>query len=181
MMRDGFLPRLMLVTLAAILVVLVWRGVPRLEVALREPGGQPRVVVPRGDLAADEQTTIAIFEGAKDSVVSITTESRVVDFWIRNAYDVPRGSGSGFIWDAQGHVVTNNHVVEGATAALVRLADGRAYPARLVGAAPEHDLAVLHIEAGPSSPFRWPSGSARICRSDKASSPSAIRSVSTGR
>ena len=76
------------------------------------------MVVPRGDLAADEQTTIAIFEGAKDSVVSITTESRVVDFWTRNAYDVPRGSGSGFIWDAQGHVVTNNHIVEGATGDL---------------------------------------------------------------
>jgi S1-C subfamily serine protease len=153
MMRDRFLPRLMLVTLAAILVALVWRGVPLLEVALREPGGQPRVVVPRGDLAAEEQTTIAIFEKAKDSVVSITTESRVVDFWTRNAYDVPRGSGSGFVWDAQGHVVTNNHVVEGATRALVRLADGRAYPARLVGAAPEHDLAVLHIEAGSEQPL----------------------------
>ena len=158
MKTEGFLPRLMLVTLAAILVVLVWRGVPLLEVALREPGGEPRVVVPRGDLASDEHTTIAIFEGAKDSVVSITTESRVVDFWTRNAYDVPRGSGSGFIWDAQGHVVTNNHVIEGATAALVRLADGRAYPARLVGAAPEHDLAVLRIDAGAKQPCRRASG-----------------------
>ena len=158
MKTDGFLPRLMLVTLAAILVVLVWHGVPFLEVALREPEGQPRVVVPRGDLAADEQTTIAIFEGAKDSVVSITTESRVVDFWTRNAYDVPRGSGSGFIWDAQGHVVTNNHVIEGATAALVRLADGRAYPARLVGAAPEHDLAGHRIDAGAKQPCRLASG-----------------------
>ena len=159
MKADGFLPRLVLVTLAAILVVLVWRGVPLLELALREPAGEPRVVVPRGDLAADEQTTIAIFEGAKDSVVSITTESRVVDFWTRNAYDVPRGSGSGFIWDAQGHVVTNNHVIEGATAALVRLADGRAYPARLVGTAPEHDLAVLHIEAGSERPLPLAVGS----------------------
>ena len=121
MKKDGFLPRLMLVTLAAILVVLVWRGFPLLEVALREPVGQPRVVVPRGDLATNEQTAIAIFEEAKDSVVSITTESRVVDFWTRNAYDVPRGSGSGFIWDAQGHLVTNNHVIEGATGALVGL------------------------------------------------------------
>ena len=153
MIKDGFLPRLVLVTLAAILVVIVWRGIPLLEVAQREPSGQPRVVVPRGDLAPDARTTIAIFEEAKDSVVSITTESRVVDFWTRNAYDVPRGSGSGFIWDAQGHVVTNNHVIEGATGALVRLADGRAYPARLVGAAPEHDLAVLRIEAEAEQPL----------------------------
>ena len=148
MTKDGFGPRLALVTLAAILVILVWRGLPLLEPALRGPADEPRTVAPRGDLAADEQTTIAIFENARDSVVSITTESRVVDFWTRNAYDVPRGSGSGFIWDAQGHVVTNNHVIEGATGALVRLADGRAYPARLVGTAPEHDLAVLRIDAG---------------------------------
>lgn len=153
MTRDGFLPRLALVTFAAILVILAWRGFPLLEAALRGPAEEPRVVVPRGDLASDEQTTIAIFEGAKDSVVSITTESRVVDFWTRNAYDVPRGSGSGFIWDAQGHVVTNNHVIEGATSALVRLADGRAYPARLVGAAPEHDLAVLRIDPGAERPL----------------------------
>lgn len=148
MKKDGFLPRLALLTLAAILVVLVWRGFPLLEAALRGPAEAPQPVVPRADLTAAEQTTIAIFEGAKDSVVSITTESRVVDFWTRNAHDVPRGSGSGFVWDAQGHVVTNNHVIEGATSALVRLADGRAYPARLVGTAPEHDLAVLRIDAG---------------------------------
>ena len=136
MTRDGFLPRLALVAFAAILVILAWRGFPLLEAALRGPAEEPRVVVPRGDLAADEQTTIAIFEGAKDSVVSITTESRVVDFWTRNAYDVPRGSGSGFIWDARGHVVTNNHVIEGATSALVRLADGRAYPFTLPPSSP---------------------------------------------
>ncbi|MTD99463.1 PDZ domain-containing protein [Paracoccus sp. YIM 132242] len=153
MAKDGFLPRLALVTLAGILLILVWRGVPLLELALRGPVEEPRAVLPRGDLAANEQTTIALFEGARDSVVSITTESRVVDFWTRNAHDVPRGSGSGFIWDAGGHVVTNNHVIEGATGALVRLADGRAYPARLVGTAPEHDLAVLRIDAGAEQPL----------------------------
>lgn len=153
MEKGGFVPRLVLVTIAAVLVILVWRGVPMLEMALRGPAEQPQAIVPRGDLASAEQTTIAIFEGAKDSVVSITTESRVVDFWTRNAYDVPQGSGSGFIWDAQGHVVTNNHVIEGATGALVRLADGRAFPARLVGAAPEHDLAVLRIDAGAEQPL----------------------------
>lgn len=118
MTKDRFLPRLTLVTLAAILAILVWRGIPLLETALRGPAEAPRVVTPRSDLAASEQTAIAIFQNARESVVSITTESRVVDFWTRNAHDVPRGSGSGFIWDAQGHVVTNNHVIEGATRAM---------------------------------------------------------------
>lgn len=153
MIKDRFVSRLVLVTLAVMLVILVWRGLPVLDALVREPVEAPRVVALRGDLAAQEQTTIALFEGARDSVVSITTESRVVDFWTRNSYDVPRGSGSGFIWDARGHVVTNNHVIEDTTGALVRLADGRAFPARLVGAAPEHDLAVLRIEAGAEKPL----------------------------
>ena len=153
MTKDRFVPRLVLVTLAAILVILVWRGLPLLDAAVHGPAGSPQVVSARGDLAPQEQTTIAIFEGARDSVVSITSESRVVDFWTRNADDVPSGSGSGFIWDARGHVVTNNHVIEGATGALVRLADGRAFRARHVGAAPEHDLAVLRIDAGAERPL----------------------------
>jgi len=157
-MKDRFIPRLLLVTLAALLVVLVWRGFPLLESALSRRSAEPQVIAPRGDLAAEEQTTIAIFEGAKDSVVSITTASRVVDFWTRNAYDVPRGSGSGFLWDDLGHVVTNNHVIEGATGALVRLADGRGLPARLIGSAPEHDLAVLRIDAGAQPPRPLPIG-----------------------
>ncbi|MCJ8191640.1 S1C family serine protease [Sphingomicrobium aestuariivivum] len=106
---------------------------------------EPRTVTPRGELAADEQATIALFEGARDSVVAISTRSRVRDFWSRNAYDVPRGTGSGLIWDASGHIVTNWHVVAGASSAQVQLADGRDYEARLVGASPEHDLAVLKV------------------------------------
>ena len=92
-MTDGFSRRLLLVTLAATLVVLVWRGFPLLESALLEREAAPQMVVPRGDPAADERTTIAIFENAKDSVVSITTATRVTDFWTRHSYDVPRGSG----------------------------------------------------------------------------------------
>ncbi|WP_299360491.1 trypsin-like peptidase domain-containing protein [uncultured Paracoccus sp.] len=157
-MKDRFIPRLLLVTLAALLVALVWRGIPLLEAAFLDRRAAPQVVAPRGDLAADEQTTIAIFENAKNSVVSITTANRVVDFWTRNAYDVPHGSGSGFLWDARGHVVTNNHVIEGATGAIVRLADGSAFPARLVGTAPEHDLAVLRIDAGADQPPPLPRG-----------------------
>src|SRR5262249_2273658 len=70
-----------------------------------------QVVTARGDLAEDEKSTIALFEHSKGSVVYISTRSNVVDFWTRNIMSVPRGTGSGFIWDSQGHVVTNLHVI----------------------------------------------------------------------
>nr|WP_291671602.1 trypsin-like peptidase domain-containing protein [Bosea sp. (in: a-proteobacteria)] len=125
---------------------------------------EPRTVAPRGDLAASEQSSIAIFETARDSVVFITTAERVVDPWTRNAYDAPSGSGSGFVWDELGHVVTNNHVIAAASGAIVRLADGRAFPARLVGRAPEHDLAVLHIGVGAGRPAPISVGTSRDLR-----------------
>jgi S1-C subfamily serine protease len=60
-------------------------------------------------------------------------------------FNVPRGTGSGFIWDANGHIVTNRHVVAGASAARVRLSDGRDLDASLVGVSVAHDLAVLKV------------------------------------
>ncbi|MGR3496277.1 S1C family serine protease [Citreimonas sp.] len=118
----------------------------------------PRVITPRGELAPQEETVIALFEAARGSVVSITTEERVLDPWTRRAVDVPRGTGSGFVWDAQGHVVTNAHVVRGASGARVRLADGRQVAASLVGAAPRHDLAVLRIDTRADPPAPLPVG-----------------------
>ncbi|SFB63992.1 Trypsin-like peptidase domain-containing protein [Azotobacter beijerinckii] len=140
-MRDPFLVRLFGVTLAAGLLTVLWRGLPDF------PGenAAPRLVEARGDLAADEKSTIALFEKARGSVVFITTKAQVMDVWTRNVFSVPRGTGSGFIWDAAGHVVTNFHVVKGASEATVKLADGRTFGAVLVGASPEHDIAVLKI------------------------------------
>jgi len=91
-------------------------------------------VTARGELAADERATIEIFERASPSVVFISTRQRVMNLWTRNIASVPRGNGSGMIWDGLGHVVTNNHVVEGASQAIVRLNDGRSYRATLIGA-----------------------------------------------
>jgi len=106
---------------------------------------QPRTVTPRGALGADERATIELFERARESVVYIATRQQVRDLFTRNVFSVPRGTGSGFIWDEHGHVVTNFHVIEGASEATVRLADGREVQASLVGASPSHDLAVLKI------------------------------------
>lgn len=105
----------------------------------------PRPITPRGALTTEELSNIEVFETWKGSVVFISTSNRVVDFWTRNVQSVPSGTGSGFIWDEQGHVITNMHVIAGASEATVKLADGRDYPASLVGTSPAHDIAVLKI------------------------------------
>jgi S1-C subfamily serine protease len=91
-------------------------------------------------------------------VVYITTSERLLIPFLRNSAEVPRGTGSGFIWDAQGHVVTNNHVAVSAPEARVRLNDGRDYRARLVGTSPAHDLAVLRIQVPDRQPPPLPIG-----------------------
>src|ERR1700753_4368033 len=83
----------------------------------------PRAITPRGPLTAEENSTISVFEASKASVVFISTTERVRDYWTRNVMTVPYGTGSGFIWDSAGHVVTNRHVIAGAAEATVRLAD----------------------------------------------------------
>jgi len=105
----------------------------------------PRPVTPRDALTAEERSNIEVFEAWKGSVVFIATSNRVVDFWTRDVMSVPSGTGSGFVWDDQGHIVTNVHVIADAAEATVKLADGRNYPATLVGASPAHDIAVLKI------------------------------------
>jgi S1-C subfamily serine protease len=107
----------------------------------------PPLVTARGDLAADEQATIQLFRDASPAVVYITSLAVRRDFRL-NVLEIPQGAGSGFLWDGDGHVITNYHVIERADAAQVTLADHSTWDARLVGAAPEKDLAVLRIEAG---------------------------------
>lgn len=115
---------------------------PQSEVA----NAAPRSVTPRGELSPEEKATIALFEKSRDSVVFITTRAQVMDFWSRDIFSVRRGTGSGFIWDESGHVVTNNHVIADASEAIVRLSNGKDYPASLVGTSPNHDIAVLKID-----------------------------------
>jgi S1-C subfamily serine protease len=92
-------------------------------------------------------------------VVFISTRTRVRDIWSRNVLSVPRGTGSGFIWDEAGHVVTNLHVIAGASEATIKLSDGRDYRASLVGASPAHDIAVLRIGVEYKRPHPVPVGS----------------------
>ncbi len=108
---------------------------------------ESRPPAPRGDLLADEQRNISLFENASPSVVYITTLAMQTDFFSRNLGEIPVGAGSGFVWDDQGHIITNYHVIRSADAARVTLSDRTTYTARLVGVAPEKDLAVLKIDA----------------------------------
>jgi S1-C subfamily serine protease len=115
-------------------------------------GATPRAVAPRAPLSTDERNTIAVFESVSPSVVYITTVQHVRDFFSPNVMRVPQGTGSGFIWDEQGRVITNFHVIRGAQEALVTLGDQRSFQARLVGASPEHDIAVLQIDVPTDLP-----------------------------
>ncbi len=94
-----------------------------------------------------EQATVELFRRASPSVVYITSVGLRRDFFTFSMRRFERGSGSGFVWDHDGHIVTNYHVIEGATAARVTLADQTTWDAKLVGVAPEKDLAVLRIDA----------------------------------
>lgn len=120
-------------------------GVASLLYAQNHPVA-PRTPTPRVPLSDQENSTIEQFALTAPSVVSITTLSVVRDFWSNRADAVPQGSGSGFIWDAAGHLVTNYHVLAQADVIRVTLYDQRTVPAKVVGVAPEHDLAVLRID-----------------------------------
>jgi S1-C subfamily serine protease len=118
--------------------------------ALTPSLARPRAVEPRGPLPEWEQVSIRRFKEAAPSVVYITTtEERARDVFGFDVVEVPAGSGTGFIWDTQGHVVTNFHVIQGATHAFITLADGSRHEATYVGGAPDKDLAVLLLAKTP--------------------------------
>ncbi|MCP9469604.1 MAG: trypsin-like peptidase domain-containing protein [Nitrospira sp.] len=98
-------------------------------------------------LGNNELTTISVFERTSRSVVFIVNRAVRRDLFFFNPVDVPKGSGSGIVWDESGHIVTNFHVVYGADAITIGLGRDREYEARVVGASPDHDLAVLRVQA----------------------------------
>ncbi len=113
--------------------------------------GTPRPIAPRGDLGDDEKTTIRLFEQTSPSVVNITSLTTRRSLFGLDVTEIPKGTGSGFIWDENGHIVTNFHVILDANAVEVTLANRSTHRAVFVGAAPEKDLAVVRITAPPEA------------------------------
>ena len=111
---------------------------------------ESRPITPRGDLSDDEKSTIQLFRETSPSVVHITTLTQGRDPLSFRALDVPDGTGTGFVYDDAGHIVTNFHVIQKARSARIMLADNSTWEATLVGYVRDKDLAVLKIKAPPA-------------------------------
>ena len=148
----------LVVALIVLSAVLVYQT----NVRTTEPSGPyiPRTVVPRGDLDSAEQSTINVFRQTSPSVVFIRTKGFQPFRFGGGGQEQELSSGTGFVWDRQGHIVTNLHVVEDAirssnTALEVQFADKSVVDAEFIGGVREHDIAVLKVNVGDdrSSPI----------------------------
>ncbi|MCB1511746.1 MAG: trypsin-like peptidase domain-containing protein [Hyphomicrobiaceae bacterium] len=131
-----------LAILGVIAAMILWLGGIFVEKVFLV-GREQRAITPRGELAAFEKTSTELFRKAAPSVVYIYTERPGL-----SQFGTPsrqQGTGSGFVWDRAGHIITNHHVIAGADRIFVRFDSGSAAAARLIGASPDHDLAVLRV------------------------------------
>ena len=111
------------------------------------PKAQPRPIAARADLSQEEKTNIAIYDQGSRSLVQITNLTEIKTAFDLDVQQVPKGVGSGFVWDQAGHIVTNYHVVDGADAVRVTLSGRGTYEARQIAAYPDQDIAVIRIDA----------------------------------
>lgn len=151
--RDSALVKLLAVVLLAVAAALIYAVVQLRQQNRGVPAYDPRPVVINDKLGADESATIEVFKRTAPSVVHITSLVAQRDRMSLDVTEIPQGTGSGFVWDTAGHVVTNSHVIANADRARITLADGTTYAAKLVGLEVNKDLAVLKIDA-PASKLR---------------------------
>jgi S1-C subfamily serine protease len=121
-------------------------------------------IAPVTQIFDTEEATIKLFENASQSVCFITTLTARQDYFNRNAEEIPSGTGSGFLWDKEGHIITNYHVIQGGQRATVTLSNRKTYDAKLVGVAPEKDLAVLKIDVSGADLRPLPLGTSHDLR-----------------
>lgn len=140
-------------TILVVLVLGIWLLFSPLEQFWSDNHVEPRAVTARGELAADEINTIDVFRANSPSVVYVTSIAVRRGLFSLNAVEIPQGTGTGFVWDDSGRIVTNYHVISDANRVQVTMADNSTWKAVLVGAAPDKDIAVLQI-AAPSHLLR---------------------------
>lgn len=135
------------VIMAVLLIGLFWFGERFFQITLLTEK-EARSITPRGELANFEKTAIDLFQKISPSVAYIYPLKQSLDF--RGRRQTRRSTGSGFVWDQAGHVITNYHVIQGADQVFVRFDTGSAARAQVIGSSPDHDLAVLRVSVPAS-------------------------------
>ncbi|CAN5630402.1 trypsin-like peptidase domain-containing protein [soil metagenome] len=148
---------LMRSAMCGLLALLLGLATAQAQVPLQK--SDPRSIAQRGALPSEEQRVVSLFENAAPSVAYITTEVIQTNIWLEQVAST--GAGSGFIWDTQGNIVTNNHVIQNARRVFVRLDAGEPIEAIVVGRAPEYDLAVVRLSRMPATIRPIPLGESR--------------------
>jgi 2-alkenal reductase len=149
----------------ALLLATIWLA-DRLYRSYLFVPAEPRLVAMEGKLSDWEKSNIELFQAAAPSVAYITTEQ--VRFNPFQGRSVAQGAGSGFIWDRAGNVVTNYHVIEGASTVYVQLHAGDPRPARVIGGAPEYDIAVVRLRDPPPNLKPLPLGTSKTLQVGQA-------------
>jgi S1-C subfamily serine protease len=158
--RESHLTKVLAILLLLVAGALVYTVYQQRHAVAHYAPAEPKPIAQRPDdkLGADEQATIDVFSKFSRSVVHVTSLATRRDQITMDVTEIPQGTGSGIVWDQDGHIVTNFHVVQEGDAASVTLNDGSTYPAHIVGTAPDKDLAVLHIDAPPQKLLPLPVG-----------------------
>jgi S1-C subfamily serine protease len=164
--RESGITKLLAILLLLVAGALVFSVVQQRRQSQHYVSFEPRPVSQRPDdrLGADEQSTIEVFSKFSRSVVHITSIETHRDRMTLDVSEIPQGTGSGFVWDQDGHIVTNYHVVQMGDRASVTLNDNSTYPATIIGTAPDKDIAVLRIDAPPQKLLPLPLGNSAQLR-----------------
>ncbi len=149
------------VVLLSLNVVAILVGTRYWSAAVLSKDARPRAVAARGQLMADEEVAIKAYSTVSSSVVFVTSKQVSRDLFHLRATEVEEDAGSGFVWDPNGYIVTNYHVVENSQSVRISLGDQSIHMARRVGVEPDKDIAVLKIDAPPNLLPAIPIGTSR--------------------
>ncbi len=141
--KYPFMKAAVVVVLMAVLLLLsriMFQSIPMVEAKTANDLSQ------RHDLTLEEKGTISLFKHNNPAVVYISTIKHVINPYTLDIRAIPSGTGTGFIWDKKGHIITNYHVVRESRTARVRLANQKTYTAKVIGKSKRHDIAVLKLD-----------------------------------